>query len=52
MVKRRERADYPTHDRHGMRVASEAVEKRPDLLMDHRMARHDANELVLLVSGR
>ena len=48
MIKRRQRADYPAHDRHGMRVTSEAVEEGPDLLMDHRVARHDAYELVLL----
>ena len=52
VIERREGANNATHDGHRVRVSTESVEKRSDLLVHHRMARHDADELILLLCGR
>eukprot|EP00906_Rhabdomonas_costata_P004790 RCo007122 len=43
----------PNHQRHGMRIAAEAFNELPDLLVDHCVAHHLLREhLVLLLAGQ
>ena len=52
VIERREGTDHPAHDGHGVRITSETVEEGSDLLMDHGVPSHDADELVFLLGGR
>ena len=49
MIKRRQCADDAAHDGHWVSVASKPVEECSDLLMNHRVARHNAHKLGFLL---
>ena len=48
MVERGHRADEASHDRHRMRITTEATQEELHLLVHHRVVRHVVHKLILL----
>ena len=52
VVEGRKRADNATHDGHGVGVTTETIEEGLQLLVNHGVVLHGADELCLLFGGR
>ncbi len=52
VVERRKGADNATHDGHGVGVTTETIEEGLQLLVNHGVVLHGADELCLLLGGR